>query len=131
MPVHLDTHDPDLELTPGTTKSDVVAFLYANPDLGYKPAEIRDELDIPRGTATATLTRLHDEGLVGKTKDGYYHALDRREDIHRYVTSLDQLDRLFDRPTEEATDAQSSSPDSVDEDALDAEVADLEDEFDA
>lgn len=129
MPVHLDSHDPDLDLTPGTTKSDIVAFLYDNPDLGYKPAELRDYLDIPRGTATATLTRLCNEGLVGKTRDGYYHALDHREDLHRYVTSLDQLDRMFSRPSEGAADPQPVSPEPVDDDALDAEVAELEEEF--
>lgn len=129
MPVHLGTHDPDVDLTPGTTKSAIVAFLYSQPDLGYKPAEIRDRLDVPRGTATATLTRLHRDGFVGRTQDGYYHALDHREDLRRYVASLDQLDRLFSRPVEEEPDAQSASSDPIDDDALDAEVADLDAEF--
>lgn len=56
---------------------------------------VRDALEIPRGTATTTLTRRHDEGYVGTTEDGYYHALDEREDLRRYVASLEQAHRLF------------------------------------
>jgi hypothetical protein len=89
MPVRLDTHDPEIDLTLGTTKSDIVAFLYENPEYGYRPAEIRDRLDIPHGTATTTLKCLQDHGYLGKTEDGYYHALDNREDLQRYVASLD------------------------------------------
>ncbi|MFC7323779.1 winged helix-turn-helix domain-containing protein [Halorubrum rutilum] len=97
MPVLLDDHDADLPLRPGTTKSDIAAFLYRHPDWGYSPQEVTEELDVPRGTATTTLARLRDEGLVGKTDDGYYHAIDDRSDVRRYVASLDQVDRLFGR----------------------------------
>lgn len=95
MPVLLREHDSELALRPGTTKSDVVAYLYQNPEWGYSPRDIRDALDVPRGTATTTLKRLYDEGYVGKTDDGYYHALGERADIRRYVSSLDQVHRLF------------------------------------
>ena len=95
MPVRLDDHDPAIDLRPGTTKSDIVAYLYRHSEWGYAPGEIRDALEIPHGTATTTLTRLHDEGYVGKTEDGYYHALDEREDLRRYVASLEQAHRLF------------------------------------
>lgn len=81
MPVHLDTHTPDVDLTPGTTKSDIVAFLYENPEYGYKPLEVKEQLGIPHGTATTTLKRLHEESYIGKTDDGWYHALDHREDL--------------------------------------------------
>lgn len=109
MPVHLDTQDPDIDLTPGTTKSDVVAFLYSNPEFGYKPAEVRDQLSIPHGTATTTLKRLHEGGFIGKTQDGYYHALEQREDLRRFVSSLDQLDRLFRETNEEDRNSESAS----------------------
>jgi DNA-binding MarR family transcriptional regulator len=96
MPVNLDDYDPDIDLTPGTTRSDAVVFLYQRPNLGWRPAEVRDALDIPRGTATTTLGRLYEDGYVGKTDDGYYYALDHREELRRYVASLDQLHRMFD-----------------------------------
>lgn len=117
MPIHLDSHTPDVDLTSGTTKSDIVAFLYDNPGLGYSPAEVSEELDIPSGTATTTLGRLEADGYVGKTPDSYYHALEDREDLRRYVSSLDQLDRLFDdRETEQSeSDADSLSGEPADD----------------
>jgi biotin operon repressor len=124
MPVPLDEHDPDVDLTPGTTISDVVALLYRNSDFGYQPAEIRDELDIPRGTVTTTLKRLHDDGYVGKTSDSHYHALDHRDDLSRYVTSLEQLDRMF--TEREEPDDTGGTPNEVDEAELDAELQALE-----
>lgn len=128
MPVHLDTHTPDADLTPGTTKSDIVAFLYTNPEYGYKPIEVKDNLGIPHGTATTTLKRLHEEGYIGKTDDSYYHALDNREDLRRYVASLKQLHRMFNRPTDE-TDMGSAPAETIDHAAVEAELDELEDEI--
>ena len=134
MPVHLDSHDPEIDLTPGTTKSDIVAFLYSNPQYGYRPNEITTELDIPHGTTTTTLTRLHEEGYIGKTEDSYYYALENREDLRRYVASLDQLDRMFTQPSEKAAPEPHQSEQSADEDIaeaeLEAELDDLEREWD-
>jgi DNA-binding PadR family transcriptional regulator len=133
MPVHLDTHDADIDLTPGTTKSDIVAFLYRYPKYGYRPSEISDHLDIPHGTATATLARLHDKGYVGKTDDSYYHALEGREDLRRYVAGLEQLDRLFNSPDESddspTQDQTSEATGSINEASMDAELDELEDEL--
>ncbi|MFC6875226.1 helix-turn-helix domain-containing protein [Halobellus marinus] len=95
MPVFLEDHDPEIDLRPDTTKSDIVVYLYENPEWGYSPQEIKETLDIPRGTATTTLKRLYDDGYIGKTADGYYHALSERKDLHRYVSSLDQVHRMF------------------------------------
>ena len=134
MPVHLDSHDPEIDLTPGSTKSDIVAFLYNNPEYGYRPNEITTELDIPHGTTTTTLTRLHEEGYIGKTEDSYYYALENREDLRRYVASLDQLDRMFTQLSEKAAPEPHQSEQSADEDIaeaeLEAELDDLEREWD-
>lgn len=133
MPVHLDTHNPEIDLTPGTTKSDIVAMLYSNPEYGYRPAEVRDHLDIPDGTATTTLKRLYDQGYVDKTADGHYHALEHREDLRRYVAGLDQLERMFGEPAAdgraEAPDDEDNPPESIDDDAVEAELDELESEL--
>jgi DNA-binding MarR family transcriptional regulator len=133
MPVHLDTHDPKIDLTPGTTKSDIVAFLYNNPEYGYKPSELREHLDVPHGTATTTLKRLHEAGYIGKTEDSYYHALEQRERLRRYVASLDQLDRMFTPPTDKgqpsASDTESAPPERIDDAEIERELAELEDEL--
>ena len=132
MPVRLEDHDPELDLRPGTTKSDIVVHLYQNPEWGYSPQEIKEALDIPRGTATTTLGRLSDEGYVGKTDDGYYYALGEREDIRRYVSSLDQVDRMFghhrDTDTTPEEPEKQIGEDRTDEE-LDAELTELEDDL--
>lgn len=126
MPVHLETHDSDLDLRPATTKSDIVAYLYRNPEWGYSPQDVTEALEIPRGTATTTLKRLYDDGYVGKTDDGYYHALGERKDIHRYVSSLDQVHRVFGHHRE--GDASPEEPEErIGEGRTDAELeAELE-----
>ena len=131
MPILLKDHDADLTLRPGTTKSDIVAHLYQNPKWGYSPQDLKEALDIPRGTATTTLKRLYDDGYIGKTDDGYYHALGEREDIRRYVSSLNQVHRMFGHHRD--MDATPEEPEKqigegrTDEE-LDAELAELEDD---
>lgn len=106
MPIDLRWHDPDDPITirPETTKATIIELLYRDTNLGYTPAEIRTELDLPRGTASGTLSRLHDEGLVGKTGDGLYHGLDHREDLRRFARSLVSLETMLERHPEAAVD---------------------------
>lgn len=133
MPIHLDSHADDVDLIPGTTKSDIVIFLYNNPEYGYSPQEVSSELDIPHGTATTTLSRLHNDGHVGKTQTGYYYALEDRDDIRRYLSSVDQVHRLFGHlrdDSESHTDDTQALETDVDEEELEAELLDLEDELD-
>lgn len=111
MPIHLDSHTPELDIDPNTTKGHIIAFLYQHAEFGYKPAEIQEELDIPHGTATTTLARLLESGYIGKTPDSYYHAREDREDLKRYASSYEQLTRLTaryeDSPPVDPTQAQS------------------------
>lgn len=132
MPVYLEDHDPDISLRPGTTKSAIVAYLYRNPEWGYAPKEVMDDLDIPRGTATTTLKRLYDDDYIGKTDDGYYHALAERGDVRRYVSSLDQVHRMFGHHRD--ADATPDAPerqigDGRTEEDLDTELSALEGEI--
>lgn len=131
MPVFLEEHDPELDLKPGTTKSNIIAHLYKNPEWGFSPKDIDEDLGIPRGTATTTLLRLYEEEYVGKTDDGYYHALPERDDLQRYVANLDQVHRMFGhhRDTDEP-DPVERMPEEEPEDAeLEAELDDLEAEL--
>lgn len=111
MPVQLDAHDPDLDLDPMTTKGRLVAFLYQHPELGFRPAELQAELDIPHGTATTTLARLYEAGYIGKTPDSYYHALPDREELDRYAAAFEQAARLTERFGEQpAVEAEQTTP---------------------
>jgi DNA-binding MarR family transcriptional regulator len=128
MPDSSDTHEADIDLIPGTAESDIVALLYNNLDTRFSGGDIQDRLVMPRGTVTTTLTRLNNDGLTEKTEDGYYHALGHREDLRRYVASVQQTKRLFENMSkdyEEHTDIESPIEDD-DEDELDAEIAELE-----
>lgn len=116
MPVPLESHDPELELTPGTTKSDIVGYLYRNDDYGYSPREVADELDIPHNTAKVTLKRLFDEEYLEKTPDGYYHARSDREDLYRYTAALDGLERMFETHEESVgAEFEAEADDSTEE----------------
>lgn len=131
MPVRLKDHDPDLGFEPGTAKSAVVALLYDNPDLGYKPKEVHERLDIPHSTSKVTLKRLYDDGDVGKTADGYYHALDGREDLRRYAATVEQRERMFDAPTDLDEADEAYTPETSESEAeaqLDALEAELDEQ---
>jgi hypothetical protein len=96
MPIDLREHDPEDPITirPGTNKAAIIKLLYRDTHLAYTPAEIREALDLPRGSTSTTLSRLHDDGLIGKTSDGLYHGLEHRDDVRRFARSLVQLDDM-------------------------------------
>lgn len=96
MPVDLRRHDPDdtVNIRPGTNKAAIIKLLYRDTNLAYTPAEIRYELDLPRGTTSTTLSRLHADALIGKTSDSLYHGLEHRDDVRRFARSLVQLDDM-------------------------------------
>jgi len=131
MPVPSDSHNTDIDLIPGTPKSDIVAFLYSNPDKRFSADDIREQLDISHRMVSTTLTRLNSGGLIEETGDRYYHALEHRDDLRRYVGSLDQLEAMFDdKNYDEDTNRDDSQLEDIDEDELNAELAELEAELD-
>lgn len=99
MPIDLRERDPDDPITvrPGTNKARIINLLYQDTNLGYTPAEIRENLDIPRGSVSTTLSRLVEDGYIGKTSDGLYHGLDHRDDLRRFAGSLVQFDAMIAR----------------------------------
>jgi hypothetical protein len=99
MPIDLREHNPDdgIDIRPGTNKAAIIEVLYRDTNLAYTPAEIREALDLPRGTTSTTLSRLRDDGLIGKTSDGLYHGFEHRDDLRRFARSLVQLDDMFTR----------------------------------
>lgn len=133
MPIHRESHPEDVDLKPGTTKSEIVVFLYQHLDFAYTPSEIAEELDIPKGTATTTLRRLHNSGYVGRMEEGYYHGLNDREDLRRYPQSVAETEALFTTHPDSA-DAPAPDPareadtDTADEASPEAELDELEDE---
>lgn len=83
----------------------------------------------PRGTATTTLKRLYDDNYIGKTDDGYYHALGEREDIRRYVSNLNQVYWMFGHHRETGTtpeEPETEIGEGRTDKELDAELEELE-----
>ncbi|MCU4802013.1 MarR family transcriptional regulator [Halobacteria archaeon HArc-gm2] len=70
MPVNFDDYreardDGDgLPIDPASNAHRILSYLAAHPDLGFKPAEIREHVDVPAGSVNPTLARLEERGLV-------------------------------------------------------------------
>jgi hypothetical protein len=114
MPIELSQTDgPDLNVRPGTNEATLLKFLYRHQRYGFTPKELSDETAVGYTSSQKTLDRLREKGLIGKTAEGYYHAL-ADEQIARRVAGLHSLDAL--------------SRDLRDDDGLsDEEVANLPD----
>lgn len=86
--------DPAQHLTPGTVESEIVRVLYSNPDDAFTVTEITDRIDHEQKSVENGASRLVELEVVEQTDDDLFQALDR-EELRRYVSSLDQLDRMF------------------------------------
>jgi len=78
MPVDFETHEPGtprVDLSEGTNAQQLLAVLLATPTVGYTPAELAAETDVPRGSVGPTLNRLEAAGLV-RHKEPYWAAAD-------------------------------------------------------
>lgn len=70
MPIEFDEYRRNREtietlaIDPGSNAHEILGFLAEHPDLGFKPAEIFEAVDVPRGSLNPTLARLKDQGLV-------------------------------------------------------------------
>lgn len=76
MPVDFETHQPGnprIDLSEGTNARRLLEFLLANPGVGFTPAELTEETDVPRGSVGPTLQRLENAGLV-RHKEPYWAA---------------------------------------------------------
>lgn len=54
----------------------MLCFLYANEDYGFQPDDVREYVALSTSTLQEALEELLRKDLIGKTHDGYYHALD-------------------------------------------------------
>lgn len=79
MPIDLRKHDPDGPITirPEANKAKIIKLLYGDTNLDTPQQKSGKR---SRGSASTTLSRLHDERLIGKTSDGLYHGFDHRTD---------------------------------------------------
>ena len=74
MPVDFEKHTPGsprIDLSEGTNARRLMEFLLETPSVGYTPAELADQTEIPRGSVGPTLKRLEEAGLV-RHKEPYW-----------------------------------------------------------
>lgn len=93
--VSSDSCESEIEISPGTPRSAIIAHLYRHPEQNHALEDIMDALGISREAVTTTLAQLHDDGYIGKADEKRYHALADQRAIRRYVASLDELHRMF------------------------------------
>lgn len=81
MPVEFDEYRQNqadatnLAIDPDSNAHKILAFLAEHPSLGFKPAEIRDHVDVRKGSLNPTLSRLEERGLV-EHEPPYWSAAD-------------------------------------------------------
>lgn len=81
MPVEFDEFrenqagTDDLPVDPNSNAYKVLSFLAENSALGFKPSEIREHVDVPKGSLNPTLSRLEERGLV-EHEPPYWSASD-------------------------------------------------------
>ena len=64
MPVDFESYHPTDLPDEDTNGRRILEFLAENPELGFRPGELGEELKIPRGSVGTTLRRLEQRGLV-------------------------------------------------------------------
>ena len=64
MPVDFETYHPTELPGENTNGRLILEFLARNPELGFRPSELCEELDVPEGSVGTTLRRLEQRGLV-------------------------------------------------------------------
>jgi predicted transcriptional regulator len=78
MPVDFEQYSPEdgrIDLAEGTNARRLLSFLLNHQGVGFTPAELHDQTDIPRGSISPTLARLERAGLV-RHKGDYWAAED-------------------------------------------------------
>jgi len=104
MPRHVDDlrNSDSFPVKPGTNEYHALSFLVANQEFGFTPAEIADRTTISDASASKTMTRLFEKGLVERAQGTYYVEPERADELKRRLESLDATDRLFETAPDDA-----------------------------
>ena len=96
MPRHVDElrDGEPFPIKPGTNEHEALSFLVSNREYGFTPTEIADRTTISEASASKTMTRLFDKGLVDRSQGVYYTDPDRTDDLKRRLDSLNAAVRL-------------------------------------
>lgn len=109
MPVHIDelTNNDPFPVKPDTNEYEALSFLIVNREYGFTPSEITDYTDISDSSASKTMARLFDKGLVERSEGTYYVNPDCVDKLKQRLESLDSAVQLFESaPTDDVYAAE-------------------------
>lgn len=98
MPRHvseLRNGDP-FPVKPETNEYEALSFLVRNREYGFTPVEVADRTGISDASASKTMARLFEKGLVERSEGIYYVEPDRADDLKQRLDSIDAAARLHD-----------------------------------
>lgn len=104
MPRHVDeleNEDP-FQVKPDTNEYTALSFLVSNREFGFTPAEIAARTAVPEASASKTMTRLFEKGVVERSQGTYYVDPGLAEDLERRLDSIDAAIRFFEQAPEDA-----------------------------
>lgn len=78
----------DFPVNPGTNEETALRFLAGEPGFGWPPAKIAEHTDIKSGSATKTMQRLYEKGLVDRISGRYFLNPDLQEEINGLLGDL-------------------------------------------
>jgi len=81
MPVDFEDYHPTDLPDEDTNGRQILEFLAQSPELGFRPAELAEELAIPQGSIGTTLRRLEQRGFV-QHKGEYWAINSEAYDAH-------------------------------------------------
>lgn len=126
-----------LTISPDTQKAAALRVLVSNPELAFAPSEIAARADIPPENAPTVCSRLAEMGAAA-TANGYYYLPQDEATaatIRQALGSAHQRDLAGKTATADAAaladESGDAGPGSLSDDAVDAELADLDDVSDS
>jgi len=80
---------------PETDEYRALSFLVRHREDGFTPQEIAEHTEISESSASQTMPRLFEKGVVERTDGTYYVEPERADSLQRRLESIDAATRLF------------------------------------
>lgn len=87
--------DGPFPVKPDTNEYEVLSFLVANHKYGFSPAQVADNTDISKMSASETMTYFFEKDLIEQVDGTYYVDPDCVDKLKRRLNSLDSVVQLF------------------------------------
>jgi len=115
MPRHikeLRDNDP-FPVKPETNEYEALSFLVRNREYGFTPSEIAERTTIPEASASKTMVRLFEKGLVTRSQGAYFVEPAEAEELKNRLDSIDAAARLHQYAPSDDVYAESGWEDEI------------------